>query len=186
MSQEKKLHRQLGILDVTAITAGIVVGAGVFVITGIGAKYAGSLTWLSYAIGAVPVILAGLSTIYLVAPNTPDERIQYLGFEAQELLYAVALLGVTGASLTARQRLESYLQRVRMNTSVPFVVGFGISTTEDVRQIAALADGVVVGSALLARLKEASDPVAETHRYLGTLADALAEIDSSSMESESR
>ena len=133
-----------------------------------------------------PARSAGLSTIYLVAPNTPDERIQYLGFEAQELLYAVALLGVTGASLTARQRLESYLQRVRMNTSVPFVVGFGISTTEDVRQIAALADGVVVGSALLARLKEASDPVAETHRYLGTLADALAEIDSSSMESESR
>src|SRR6056297_271780 len=65
MSQEKKLHRQLGILDVTAITAGIVVGAGVFIITGIGAKYAGALTWLSYAIGAIPVILAGLSTIYL-------------------------------------------------------------------------------------------------------------------------
>jgi len=62
---EKKLKRQLGILDVTAITAGIVIGAGVFVITGIGAKYAGALTWVSYLIGVVPVILAGLSTVYL-------------------------------------------------------------------------------------------------------------------------
>lgn len=66
MAAEKKhLKRQLGILDVTAIAAGIVIGAGVFVITGLGAKYAGSLTWVSYAIGAIPVILAGLSTIYL-------------------------------------------------------------------------------------------------------------------------
>lgn len=65
MAEGKKLHRQLGILDVTAITAGIVIGAGVFIITGIGAKYAGALTWVSYAIGAIPVILVGLSTIYL-------------------------------------------------------------------------------------------------------------------------
>ncbi len=61
----KTLKRQLGVLDVTAITAGIVIGAGVFVITGIGAKYAGSLTWLAYALGAIPVILVGLSTVYL-------------------------------------------------------------------------------------------------------------------------
>jgi len=50
---------------VTAITAGIVISAGVFVITGAGAKYAGSLTWLAYAIGAIPVILVGFSTVYL-------------------------------------------------------------------------------------------------------------------------
>jgi APA family basic amino acid/polyamine antiporter len=62
---EKHLRKELGILDVTAITAGIVIGAGVFVITGIAAKYAGALTWVSYAIGAVPVILVGLSTIML-------------------------------------------------------------------------------------------------------------------------
>jgi len=62
---KKTLKRQLGILDVTAITAGIVIGAGVFIITGIAAKYAGSLTWVAYAIGIIPVILVGLSTIYL-------------------------------------------------------------------------------------------------------------------------
>lgn len=61
----KHLRRELGILDVTSLTAGIVIGAGVFVITGIAAKYAGAMTWLSYVIGAVPVILVGLSTVML-------------------------------------------------------------------------------------------------------------------------
>jgi len=62
---KRELHRKLGILDVTAITAGIVIGAGVFIITGIAAKYAGALTWVSYAIGIIPVLLVGLSTIFL-------------------------------------------------------------------------------------------------------------------------
>ncbi|MCD6122105.1 MAG: amino acid permease [Spirochaetales bacterium] len=62
---KRELHRQLGILDVTSITAGIVIGAGVFIITGIAAKYAGALTWVSYAIGIIPVLLVGLSTIFL-------------------------------------------------------------------------------------------------------------------------
>lgn len=64
-SQGSKLHRELGILDVTAITAGIVIGAGVFIVTGIAAKYAGALTWLAYAFGIIPVLLVGLSTIFL-------------------------------------------------------------------------------------------------------------------------
>jgi len=59
------LHRELGILDVTAITSGIIIGAGVFIVTGIAAQFAGSLTWLAYAIGAIPVILVGISTIFL-------------------------------------------------------------------------------------------------------------------------
>ena len=64
-NSEKHLRKELGILSVTSITAGIVIGAGVFIVTGIAAKYAGALTWVSYAIGAIPVILVGLSTIML-------------------------------------------------------------------------------------------------------------------------
>ncbi len=64
-ASSRKLSRELGILDVTAITAGIVIGAGVFVVTGIAAQFAGSLTWLAYAFGIVPVILTGISTIFL-------------------------------------------------------------------------------------------------------------------------
>ncbi len=59
---------------------------------------------------------------------------------------------VTGSTLTDREQLDRYLDRVRAVSEVPFVVGFGISTPDDVRRTAARADGVVVGSALLARL----------------------------------
>jgi len=117
----------------------------------------------------------GLSTIYLVAPNTPADRIEQLGREAEDLLYAVSILGVTGSTLAGRDNLDQYLDRVRAVSEVPFVVGFGISTPDDIRRAAAKADGVVVGSALLARLQEAADPVNEAAEYLQTLAAALSE-----------
>ncbi|MEA1964364.1 MAG: APC family permease [Candidatus Aerophobetes bacterium] len=63
--EERKLRRKLNLLDVTSITAGIVVGAGLFIVTGVGAKYAGSWVWLSYLIGVIPVVLVGLSTASL-------------------------------------------------------------------------------------------------------------------------
>jgi tryptophan synthase alpha chain len=115
----------------------------------------------------------GISTIYLVAPNTPTERIRQLGIEAQDLLYAVSLLGVTGSTMAARENLDRYLQQVRLAASVPFVVGFGISTPDDVASAAEKADGVVVGSALLSLLEKAADPIQEATRYLSELAGAL-------------
>ena len=114
-----------------------------------------------------------MSTIFLVAPNTPDERIHDLGQEAEDLLYAVSVLGVTGSNLSARQQLDGYLDRVRAAADTPFVVGFGLSTPDDIRRVAAKADGVVVGSALLSRIGAATDPEAETFRYLQSLAAAL-------------
>ena len=122
----------------------------------------------------------GISTIYLVAPNTSDERIQRLAREAQDLLYAVSLLGVTGSTLAAHPPaggLAHYLDRVRGASQVPFVVGFGLASPDDVRRVAAGADGVVIGSALLARLQKAADPPAETICYLKTLAAALDEAE---------
>jgi len=119
----------------------------------------------------------GLSTIYLVAPNTPDDRIRSLGEAAEDLLYAVSILGVTGASVQARGNLLQYLARVRASTAVPFMVGFGIATPEDVRLVGALADGVVIGSALLTHIKEAAEPVAAAKEYLQTLVAALADTE---------
>ncbi len=120
----------------------------------------------------------GISTIYLVAPNTPSERIHELGEQGQDLLYAVSILGVTGSLAPARQSLDRYLDRVRASTNIPFVVGFGMSSPDDVRRASARADGVVVGSALLTRLKYARDPVAEAGRYLQTMVAALPQAGS--------
>lgn len=110
---------------------------------------------------------AGLSTILLVAPNTGNERIAQLADQAGELLYAVSMLGVTGtAGTTHKQALTDYLQRVREHSTVPFVVGFGIANGEQAKAISMLADGVVVGSALLRVLDKATDPVAECRKFV--------------------
>ena len=126
----------------------------------------------------------GISTIYLVAPNTPTKRVQQLANEAQDLLYAVSILGVTGSSLAAHENLGHYLERIRSATKVPFVVGFGISTPDDVASIADKADGVVVGSALLSLIGKATDPVQEATQYLSDMANALIEIESKSSTGE--
>jgi len=57
MVEKRRLREELGVLDATSIVAGIIIGAGLFIVTGIAAKYAGALVWLSYLIRAVPVIL---------------------------------------------------------------------------------------------------------------------------------
>ncbi len=116
---------------------------------------------------------AQLSTIFLVAPNSSDQRIAQLGRAARDLLYAVSILGVTGAELSAQRRLGNYLERVRKNARIPFIAGFGIATPADVKQVCAQADGAVVGSALLKRLAGATDPAAEAYDYLRSLAAAL-------------
>ncbi|MFC1583586.1 tryptophan synthase subunit alpha [Candidatus Neomarinimicrobiota bacterium] len=115
----------------------------------------------------------GLSTIYLVAPNTPDTRIKLLSDESGDLLYAVSILGVTGSTLSAQKNFRKYLKRVKAASSTPIMAGFGISTPEDVRSATSIADGVVVGSALLSRLKTAADPVHETSSFIKTLVEAL-------------
>jgi tryptophan synthase alpha chain len=85
----------------------------------------------------------------------------------------VSILGVTGSTLSARKNFQTYLKRVKAASSTPFMVGFGISTPDDIRSATSIADGVVVGSALLSKLQTAADPVHETTSYLKTLVEAL-------------
>jgi len=93
----------------------------------------------------------GVSNIFLIAPTTPVQRIQYLDSISTDFSYSVSVTGVTGArsSFGNAHALESFLGRVKENTVKPFVVGFGISKREQVAAMCRYADGVVVGSALL-------------------------------------
>ena len=117
----------------------------------------------------------GLAIILLVAPNTADERIAQLAEQAGDLLYAVSIMGVTGAVADAGndKTLADYLSRVRLHSTVPFVVGFGIATGEQARSAAQMADGVVVGSALIKALDQATDPVAECKRFVGNIYNSM-------------
>ncbi len=92
---------------------------------------------------------ADLDLVQFVTPTTPDARIAQIAASASGFLYCVSLTGVTGARSELSAGLPAFLTRVRAHTTLPLVVGFGISTPEHVRQVAALAQGAIVASALL-------------------------------------
>ncbi len=116
----------------------------------------------------------GMSDIFLIAPTTPEKRIQYLDSISIDFSYAVSVTGVTGArsNFGDSHALESFLSRVKENTVKPFVVGFGISKREQVAEMCRYADGVVVGSALLRSIeneKSIDGVVASADAFLSSL-----------------
>lgn len=119
------------------------------------------------------VAAAGLDPILLVTPTTPRSRLAALAGRARGFVYGVARLGVTGEGPGAHARLEEMVAAARAAIGLPVVVGFGIATPEDARRVAGLADGVVVGSALLRRIEGAADPVAAARALAAELIPAL-------------
>jgi tryptophan synthase alpha chain len=91
----------------------------------------------------------GLSLIRLIAPTTSRLRALAIARQASGFLYYVARMGVTGATANLRDALMSEVAALRTVTSVPIAVGFGISTPAQAASVASVADGVVVGSALI-------------------------------------
>lgn len=98
-----------------------------------------------------------LPIIYLVAPNSTDERMQQIDAESQGFVYCVSVTGVTGARKgdEIAESVQRYIERVRKNvTQNPTLVGFGIKSYKDAQRIAADLDGFIVGSALIETIRE--------------------------------
>jgi tryptophan synthase alpha chain len=112
-----------------------------------------------------------LDLIRLIAPTTSQERLSRAVDGAQGFVYLVARLGVTGATRALASDLSDYDARVRRATELPVAVVFDISTPEQTATVGKLADGVVVGSALVDVLGR--DGVKAAARFLGQLRDAL-------------
>jgi tryptophan synthase alpha chain len=91
----------------------------------------------------------GLDTVFIVAPTTPDSRLTRIAAAATGFIYYVSREGVTGVRDQVAGGIPEAVARIRAHSRLPVAVGFGISTREQVAQVAALADGVVVGSALV-------------------------------------
>jgi tryptophan synthase alpha chain len=91
----------------------------------------------------------GVNTVCIVAPTTPDSRLPRIARAATGFIYYVSREGVTGVRDRLAGGIPEAVARIRAHTGLPVAVGFGISTREQVAQVAALADGVVVGSALV-------------------------------------
>lgn len=96
----------------------------------------------------------GLDLIYLLAPTSSDERIELVARRSSGFIYLVSVAGVTGARKGLPSGLEAFISRVRAKATLPLCVGFGISTAEQARRVASMADGVIIGSRIVQLLKE--------------------------------
>ena len=115
----------------------------------------------------------GLDFISLIAP-TSEDRIAMIAREAEGFLYCVSSLGVTGARSEIKTDLASMMETVRQNTHIPAAIGFGISTPEQAKRMAELADGVIVGSAIVKLLEQhGKDAPGCIGAYVKTMKDAI-------------
>ena len=115
----------------------------------------------------------GVELISLIAPTSKD-RIAMIAREAEGFLYVVSSLGVTGARSEIKTDLASMMETVRQNTHIPAAIGFGISTPEQAKRMAELADGVIVGSAIVKLLEQhGKDAPGCIGAYVKTMKDAI-------------
>ena len=97
---------------------------------------------------------AGLATVYLLAPTSTEARIRHVAQHATGCIYLVSITGITGARNELPPDLAAFVRRVRQHTDLPLAIGFGIGTGEQAAAVADIADGVIVGSALVKAGKE--------------------------------
>lgn len=115
----------------------------------------------------------GVDLISLIAP-TSKNRIAMIAKEAEGFLYIVSSLGVTGTRSEINTDLSSIIEVVRQNTDIPCAIGFGISTPEQAKKMAAISDGAIVGSAIIKLLeKYGKDAPEYVGRYVKEMKDAL-------------
>ena len=119
-----------------------------------------------------------LALIYLLAPTSTPERIALTARQASGFIYLVSLTGVTGARQELDQGLQAFIQRVRAASDLPLAVGFGISSPHLAARVAGLADGVIVGSALINAVDNSQDPIRAAGTFIASLRQAVAQPES--------
>jgi tryptophan synthase alpha chain len=115
----------------------------------------------------------GIDTVFVVAPSSPEERLSVVAGATTGFVYAAAVMGVTGARSAVGDRAGELVGRVRAVTDGPVAVGLGVSTAQQAAEVAAYADGVIVGSAFVRCLLDAETPAAGVEA-VGALAAELA------------
>lgn len=114
----------------------------------------------------------GLALVLLASPASPVERLARLAQQTSGFLYLVSVAGVTGARADLPPGLEQFVARARSVTGKALAVGFGISTPQQARSVAGLADGVIIGSALINAM-DGGEPVQAAVSYLSSIRAAL-------------
>ncbi len=118
----------------------------------------------------LPAQAAGLDFIRLATPTTDDARLPKVMTNTSGFVYYVSITGITGAASADAERVRPEVARIKARTDLPVCVGFGIKSPDTARRIASVADGAVVGSAIVDRIGRGDSP-AEVLAFVKTLAD---------------
>lgn len=123
----------------------------------------------------------GLDTVFLVAPTTNEARLESICKHTSGYLYYVSLKGVTGAAISDKGEIRAKIEHLRTITQLPIIVGFGIKDAASARDMAAISDGVIVGSALVEKIghlrSNTSYSNAQLHETVGVIGEIRGAID---------
>ena len=123
----------------------------------------------------LPAMAQGLNFIRLATPTTDDKRLPDVLQNTSGFVYYVSITGITGAAAPQQNAVAANIARLKNHTTLPICVGFGIRTPDQAAAMAGIADGVVVGSALVDEIAQTAENRAQTVERVLTLASALAE-----------
>ncbi|MBY4893354.1 tryptophan synthase subunit alpha [Rhodobacteraceae bacterium N5(2021)] len=118
----------------------------------------------------IPAQAAGLNFIRLATPTTDDKRLPKVLTNTSGFVYYVSITGITGAAAAQATDVAPEVARIKAATDIPVIVGFGITTPEAAENIAGVADGCVVGSAIVAQIADGK-PVEDVLAFVKTLSD---------------
>ena len=117
----------------------------------------------------------GLDLIYLLAPTSTKERIELVAQKSRGFIYLISVTGVTGARDSLPTDLEVFVARVKQIAKQPLCVGFGISTPEQAKRVAGIADGVIVGSRIIQLIETGDNFMSTIGNFIKELRQALDE-----------
>lgn len=118
----------------------------------------------------IPAQKAGLNFIRLATPTTDAKRLPKVLQNTSGFVYYVSITGITGAAAAQAADVAPEVSRIKASTDLPVIVGFGVRTPDAAQSIASVADGTVVGSAIVEKIG-AGEPVADVLAFVKTLAD---------------
>ncbi len=114
-----------------------------------------------------------ISVIFLVAPNTADERIKQISKLSTEFIYCVSVFGVTGQQNKLPEDLQDYLERVKRLSGRKILVGFGVNSKESALELAPHSDGIVIGSAFVKLLSDDNNSINELRSFFRDIRQSL-------------
>ncbi len=114
-----------------------------------------------------------LDLIYLLAPTSDKERIKLIARKSRGFIYLVSVTGTTGARKSLPPGLNTFVSRVRKVANQPLCIGFGISTAQQARQVATIADGIIVGSRIIQLIESSGSSFIPVQEFVSELRNAL-------------